>query len=974
MTAAAPSSGRAMDLAHAPAFIESQFPVSKLSKESYKERSAVAGQTLTALGKWWGRKPLVLVRAAVLGLLLPATDDPAKDRETFLALMTMDDDGLLRRLRGSIPVTTVYGHLTGPERERALIVEGDKPAWRRGMAAEEKKRLQRLAFRRMGYDEKLEHCLRPEELDGPSPEVWARINAHLGTQALSLPELVRELGDRRFGHVPRVGDTFCGSGAIPFEAARIGCDAYGSDLNPVAALLTWAAFNIVGGSGTVTRVQQAQDETYRRLCERVNVSGIERGDDGWIADAYLYCNEVVDPITGWRVPLAPSWIVAKKPLTVMRLRPNALGRKLELEVVPEGTAADEDATWFDGVSSPYDAEGRRLGRQGRTITSFAQLKGAQGLRRWRKDQFEPEGVDDFQEALYCVRWKQDGGSARYFAAPTADDLAREDEVRRILLDSWVRWRHSGYLPTRPVEEGQANTRPLKGRGWTHWHHFYNPRQLVLGGWLGEVADASERTIEEQVGLLLAVGRYADYNSRLSRWKVSQGGGIGGGMQTFFNPSLITPIVNYSCRTIATLQTTICADIVSAPLAGSATVELSDARAVSRESDLWITDPGYADTVNYEEFSEFFLAWYEKRLPKLFPDWYTDSKRALAVRGKGESFRQAMVECYRRLASLMPDNGFQIVMFTHQDAEVWSDVALILWAAGLQVTAAWTIATETESAGIKQGNYVQGTVLLVLRKRRGNPRGDLADIFPEVQAEVRRQLRQMLDLDPKEDPNFGDADYQLAAYAAALRVLTGYAAVDEIDVEKEIYRTRARGERSPLTDLIEKAVKIASDYLVPDGLDGAVWRKMGPEERLYLKGVEVEAHGEYREGVYQEFARGFGVGEYRFLLQSDAANQTRLRTPSEFRDRGRDPGAGGFAGSLLRQVLFAVHVTAREEDPRAARTYLADTLSPMGYWDTRQTILALLKYLGERPAPVMVHWAKDAEAARLLYGYVQNDSV
>jgi putative DNA methylase len=35
-------------------FIEVQFPVSKISKESYKERKAVQGQTLTGLGKWWG--------------------------------------------------------------------------------------------------------------------------------------------------------------------------------------------------------------------------------------------------------------------------------------------------------------------------------------------------------------------------------------------------------------------------------------------------------------------------------------------------------------------------------------------------------------------------------------------------------------------------------------------------------------------------------------------------------------------------------------------------------------------------------------------------------------------------------------------------------------------------------------------------------------------------------------------------------
>src|SRR3989442_12995039 len=79
---------------HDPTFIETQFPVSKLSKESYKERKANHGQTLTGLGKWWGRKPLVLVRATVLGLLMPASDDGKKDREIFLKLTTMDRDGL----------------------------------------------------------------------------------------------------------------------------------------------------------------------------------------------------------------------------------------------------------------------------------------------------------------------------------------------------------------------------------------------------------------------------------------------------------------------------------------------------------------------------------------------------------------------------------------------------------------------------------------------------------------------------------------------------------------------------------------------------------------------------------------------------------------------------------------------------------------------------------------------------------------
>src|SRR5271165_4596967 len=63
-------------LKDAPSFIERQFPVGRLSAEAYKERKANLGQTLTTLGSYWkGRKPLILVRAVVLGCLLPVSND-----------------------------------------------------------------------------------------------------------------------------------------------------------------------------------------------------------------------------------------------------------------------------------------------------------------------------------------------------------------------------------------------------------------------------------------------------------------------------------------------------------------------------------------------------------------------------------------------------------------------------------------------------------------------------------------------------------------------------------------------------------------------------------------------------------------------------------------------------------------------------------------------------------------------------------
>ncbi len=82
-----------------PSFIETQFPIARLSAESYKERKAGASQTLTGLGKWWGRKPLVLVRAAIVGMLMPASNDPKRDREVFLKILTMDDDGAWARCK-----------------------------------------------------------------------------------------------------------------------------------------------------------------------------------------------------------------------------------------------------------------------------------------------------------------------------------------------------------------------------------------------------------------------------------------------------------------------------------------------------------------------------------------------------------------------------------------------------------------------------------------------------------------------------------------------------------------------------------------------------------------------------------------------------------------------------------------------------------------------------------------------------------
>jgi putative DNA methylase len=394
-------------------FIETQFPVSKLSKESYKERKAGNTQTLTSLGKWWGRKPLILVRATIIGLLMPASNNPKKDREIFLKILTMDDDGLYQRKSKSIALKDVYGLLSTLERKEWVEPTASEtlPKLKEGTTTEERQILQKIAFNRLSYDEKLTYCDRPEHIIGPSEQAWNEINAHLKTQASNLSELVQQLGEQQFGHTPRVGDAFCGGGSVPFEAARIGCEAYGSDLNPVASLLTWAALNIVGGGAEVAeQVRQAQQQVYDAVDRQITEWGIEHNEEGWRADAYLYCNEARCPECGWMVPLAPSWVVGQRRLCVAKLKPDAANKRFDILIESNVSSSEMAAAQTAGTVKdsklvcpnphPVDQEGNQPSQE----TPISLIRGRDGLRLWENNDLVPRPNDVLQERLYCIRW------------------------------------------------------------------------------------------------------------------------------------------------------------------------------------------------------------------------------------------------------------------------------------------------------------------------------------------------------------------------------------------------------------------------------------------------------------------------------------------------------------------------------------------------------------------------------------------
>ncbi len=960
-------------------FIEVQFPVSKVSKESYKERKANLGQTLTGLGKWWGRKPLVLVRAAILGLLMPASKDTKKDMDIFLKVMTMDKKGLSHRKSTRISAVNIFEMLTNKEREQYFI-SNNIAKWKEEITNEEKYEAEAKAWHKLTYDKKIAYCLRPEEAKNIVPEEWEVINAHLGTTANNLQELVEQLGVKKFGHRAIVGDCFCGGGSIPFEAARMGNDVFASDLNPIAGLLTWADLNIAGASDEeIEEMRKFQEKVYKSVDEQVKEWGIETNEQGDRANSYLYCNETICPECGYKVPLAPSWIIGKGTMTIAILKDNGKdGFDIEIKsgvTAKEMKEADENATIVKG--SMYCPNCKK------TVPISAIRRDTNegyGLRQWKKDEFIPREDDVFQERLYCIRYEQEEEyidkkgetkvkRTRYYVTPTENDLKREKKVVSLLSDKFKEWQECGYIPSGEIEEGEKTNELMRTRGWNYWHQLYNPRQLLVHGLFIEKIEKFAKTKQEIVLGLLGINKICNWNSKLCQWINA---GVNENLsQTFYNQAFNT-FLNYGSKDIVNISAYWFFTINNSIVNSNIEINLIDARIGTNTSDIWITDPPYADAVNYHELSEFFLAWDKKLLKKAFPEWYTDSKRILAVKGREQSFKQSMVEIYSNLANNMPDNGLQIIMFTHQDVSVWADLALIVWSAGLQVVAAWNIATETEASGLKDGNYVKGTVLLVLRKQTSTHTAYLDEIYPDIEEEVKRQIDSMHILDDKEEPNFSDADYILAAYAAALKVLTSVKRIEDIDVAYELSRDRKKGELSSVAKLIEAATKIAYDQLIPYEFDNFIWKSLAPDERFYIKGLEIEKNNIYQLSNYQELARGFGVAEYKDLMENSKANTARLKTPDEWANRNIG-GENGFASSLLRNVFMALYLMDKEDNVQAGRNWLKNELDE--YWNKRERICEFLNYISTfEPIYNMEHWMSASKAATILKELVSNDMI
>jgi adenine-specific DNA methylase len=195
---------------------------------------------------------------------------------------------------------------------------------------------------------------------------------------------------------PLVVDSFAGGGSIPLEALRLGCDAFASDLNPVACLINKVLLEDIPRHGPELAEELRRVGTeVKKAAEHELAKFYPRDTDGARPIAYLWARTVrcEAPNCGAEIPLKRSFWLCKKAerrraLRTKILRPPKGVPHVELEIftptsekeVRGGTVSRAKATCIccntvlhpdrvraqltaqhGGADVVFDAKGKRTG-------------------------------------------------------------------------------------------------------------------------------------------------------------------------------------------------------------------------------------------------------------------------------------------------------------------------------------------------------------------------------------------------------------------------------------------------------------------------------------------------------------------------------------------------------------------------------------------------------------------------------------
>jgi len=675
-------------------------------------------------------------------------------------------------------------------------------------------------------------------------ELRRRIETEGRLYGLFSVEPDREALRQRFGNYTlRVVDPMAGGGTIPLEAKRLGLRVVAGDLNPVAYLLLRASIEFPAKYGRQL-FQLALEEAKKLLqyaqqeLSRYYPSDMKRII--WVRGATHSCGSVV-PIVKvttlskekglyYGFEFKDGKIRAKlqnKPYTPPAVCPHC-GRPLSVKELQRKWAEEHEKLIGDLLAGKTENIEERIRRL--YIPIAVQVKG--GYREPAEEDFRP-------------------------LVEAAKELAQLKDTVFV-------------LPTAQIDKDNEVFKPVVDVGLTHWHHFFNPRQLlVLYKFIKYVRERAKELKEKHgelgvaVALYLALGidKTIAYNNVATQWdsgtesigyiisnyalsrKVELGYDFAEapphlvdlpwafetdvaefGRLHLTNGGLL-PVLRWLAESLEGLWS------------NDDAIYLWDATELDRHLppksvDVVHVDPPYFEQHDYTGISEFFWqvlrAALDPVLDVLFPPdhvkipWSPRSAslpKAMEIRGEpGSGFGDKIEQFFRAARTVLKEDGIFVLWYTYGKVEGWEELFFRLHRAGFAVTRAWQVWTQAPQRLVASVGSAFNTSIVVVARP------------------MQRQLIQ-----GRDDPRFREAVYTEAKKTAEMLLekgLLGEAAVTAIANGLAVSTRFEALDGTQVRGLMSAAISAAVDAFLDAlaerlGVPKARAAFLDPRSKLYL---------------------------------------------------------------------------------------------------------------------------------------------
>ncbi len=775
-------------------FIEVSFPVKEVSEEASREKNIRHGH-ISTLHIWWARRPLASSRTTTYAALIPAPDDPMEW-----------------------------------EKKRQFIINLAK--WENSL-----------------------------------------------NQAL-IEKARRDILSAHGGKTLRVLDPFAGGGSIPLECLRLGLETYANDYNPVAVLILKCTLEYPQRYGKPGEIEIEKEHFGKKEKEKVKVNNLlleevkkwgnwvleeakkeigrfyPQEPDGSIPVGYIWARTIPcqNPSCGAEIPLMRQYWLAKKDKRKIALRPYVKNKRVEFEIVGQGTVFPKDfdpekgtvsraiATCLVCGSVIKDDKVRKLFQEGKS----GQRMVAVVLHNPKKEGkfYRIAGEKDlevFKEAEKYLEEKREKLKEEWGIDPVPDEELKRVPVTFGVINVWV-------------------------YGMNKWGDLFNSRQkLALITFTEKVRLAYKKMLEEgydeefakavvsYLGLML--GKLEDWNSVLSIWRPDQERNEhvfnrqalpmvwDYGERNPFEGKLMSPIgidsIIEHCSAVNSVFTTFAQFSDTYPSdeedegKEKHIPKITQASATSLPYpdnffDAVFTDPPYYDNVPYSYLSDFFYVWLKRSIGDLYPELFSTpltpkSKEIVAYTNERtweeakEYFESMLKQAFKEIYRVLKPNGIAIIVYTHKSTSGWETLINSLLDTGFVITATWPIDTEMKSRlRAQESAALASSIYLVARKMEKIETG----WFNEVKEEIKKHVYEKLERLWQE--GISGADFFVAGIGSAIEVFGKYKKI--MDYEGNIIRA---------DKLLEYVREVVTEYAVHQILHNGIASELTPLTRFYL---------------------------------------------------------------------------------------------------------------------------------------------